>query len=236
MGRGGGWGLVFCWQLSSAQPQLKPHFPIPQGGFWYLLPEPLGLTGQEGWHGARRWGPGLGRLFRSEDEIKREEESASLSELTPLPGNEVPGHGAWEQGAQRSDASGSGWPSAVLCGCPRRSPATPCVLWGSRHTWMFTGEGRGVPTWLAEGWAGLGRLQQRGGPRRPNRAPWRMLTRGRCDGRAGGAAAAPGEREAAGPCWGPGSGTGVPSLASSPWARVPALSPGATLWGLGSAF
>ena len=90
MGRGGGWGLVFCWQLSSAQPQLKPHFPIPQGGFWYLLPEPLGLTGQEGWHGARRWGPGLGRLFRSEDEIKREEESASLvllqRELCARPG------------------------------------------------------------------------------------------------------------------------------------------------------
>lgn len=49
-------------------------------------------------HGARRWGPGSGRLIRSQGEIKREEESTDPSERTLLPGNEVPRRGAGEPG------------------------------------------------------------------------------------------------------------------------------------------
>lgn len=62
-------------------------------------------------------------------------------------------------------------------------------------------EGR-PPGWqrAGRGWAPAAA----GGPQRPNLAQWRMLARGRCEGRAGGVAPAP----AAGPCWGPGSGTG----------------------------
>lgn len=105
-----------------------------------------------------------GRLFRSEDEIKREEESSSPSELTPLPGIEVPGCGAGQQGAQRSDASGSGWPRRGPCGCPRRSPATLCVPWGWRRTWTFTGESRGAPSWLAGAGRGWGPCSSGTGP------------------------------------------------------------------------
>lgn len=177
-----------------------------------------------------------GRLFRSEDEIKREEESASPSELTPLPGNEVPGCGAGQQGAQRSDAGGSGWPHRGPCGCPRRSPATLCVLWGWKRTWTFTGESRGAPSWLAGAWARLGRLQQRDGPPEAESGAVEDADEGLFCQQSQWSCCSPGRGRGCRSLLGPWLQHRGHSLASSPWARVPALSPGAALWGVGSVF
>lgn len=173
-----------------------------------------------------------GRLFRSEDEIKREEESASPSELTPLPGGKVPGCGAGQQGAQRSDLAGRDGPEEGRAAVPEEAQLRSVCRGGGDVPGRSQVRAEGPPA----GWQGAGRgwgaCSGGTGPWRPDRAPWRMLTTGCFDSRSGGVAAAPGEGEGAGPCRGPGSSTGVPSLASSPWARVPALSPGVALCGL----